>query len=332
MTSRPEQLAHALAQIEDRLAGIVAGSDPIVLRYLADFAHQPGKRLRPRLLVSMAQLCGGAAAGALANCGACCELLHSATLIHDDVIDSSTTRRGIPTVNSRYGNEIAVVVGDYLFASLLQSLTLEQDFQLLRMLLETGQLMGLGVIEEVLNRGNLQLSEEQYYSTIRLKTAVLFSLCCKMGAALAGADEARIELAAEYGIEIGLAFQIADDLLDLTRSDEQIGKPALSDLREGRITLPLIHAVGEQPGQVRQLVEDYQTTHDPQIGAALRSALYATGSVEYAALCARGHLLTARDAGARLTAEASGSDWGIELEQLEQQVFASLPRETAAVV
>jgi octaprenyl-diphosphate synthase len=325
VSPRPEQLARALEQVEARIAQILGGSDPLVLRYVESIADQRGKRLRPRLVVVSAQLCGGADIGSIANCAACCELLHTATLIHDDVIDEAPTRRGRVTLSSRYGNEIAVIVGDYLLALVFQALADERDFALMHMLLATSQELGLGVIEEVLNRNNFALSYEKYYSVINLKTAALFSLTCRMGATLGGGDSALVALAGEYGTQLGMAFQVADDLLDLTRTEAETGKPVLSDLKEGRITLPVIHGLLEQPERIAQLVEDYQTTLSREAGAALRSALYSSGSIGYATQQAYSYLQRAREAGARLAGQGRDAQWGAELEQLEALVLASLP-------
>jgi octaprenyl-diphosphate synthase len=325
-------LQRALELVEARISEILAESDPLIQRYVQDVADQRGKRLRPRLLVVCAQLLGGATYEATANCAACCELLHTATLIHDDVIDDTPTRRGKVTLNSRYGNEIAVIVGDYVMTLVLRSLSAEGNFSLLNMLLETAQELGLGVLEEVHNRNNFALDYEKYYSIINFKTASLFSLCCRMGTVLAGADRTAVAAAAHYGTQLGMAFQIADDLLDLTRSESETGKPVLNDLREGRITLPVIHGLLEQPQRIRQLVDDYQDTLRPEAGSALRSALFSSGSVSFAVLKAREFLADARQAAQALVGLASATAWAEELERLEQRVEASLPEEVAARV
>jgi octaprenyl-diphosphate synthase len=325
-------LQRALELVETRMSEVLAESDPLVLRYVQDVADQRGKRLRPRLLVVCAELFGGARAEAMANCAACCELLHTATLIHDDVIDNTPTRRGTVTLNSRYGNEIAVIVGDYVMTLVLKSLSAEGEFGLLHMLLDTAQELGLGVLEEVHNRNNFALDTEKYYTIINFKTASLFSLCCRMGATLARAERQAVQAAGDYGTQLGMAFQIADDLLDLTRSESETGKPVLNDLREGRITLPVIHGLLEQPQRIRQLVDDYQATLRPEAGSALRSALFASGSVSFAGQKAREFLADAHSAAQRLVAGTVAPAWGDELQRLEQRVEASLPEEVTARV
>lgn len=332
MNSRPEQLLRALEAVEARMQAILGKSDHLVLRYVETIADQRGKRLRPRLVIVCAQLAGGASLESIANCAACCELLHTATLIHDDVIDEAPTRRGRVTLSSRYGNEIAVIVGDYLLALVFQALADEADFGLMNMLLATSQELGLGVIEEVLNRNNFNLSYEKYFSVINLKTAALFNLTCRMGASLGGASAADVALAGEYGTQLGMAFQIADDLLDLTRSESETGKPVLNDLREGRITLPVIHGLLEQPERIGQLVEDYQTTLSAEAGAALRGALHASGSIDFAARQAQSYLHYAREAGSALAQRGRDPLWGAELPLLEALVLSSLPETRPASV
>jgi octaprenyl-diphosphate synthase len=314
-----------IAQIEERLRAMTAGADALVLRYFAEMHQGQGKRLRPRLLVACAGLFNGAPAASLTNCAACCELLHTATLIHDDVIDEADTRRGLPTTNARYGNEIAVVVGDYLLALVFLSLNEEGDFNLSNMLLRTSQELGLGVIEEVLHRNDFALAPDKYFAMIYLKTGALFELCCRMGAYLGGADEQGQDLAARYGAELGLAFQVIDDLLDLTSDEAATGKPVFNDLREGRITLPLIHALASAPADTRRLAAGFQT--DPLNGQAapMLAHLRSLGSLHYAYDEALEHMTAARALRAELTAGTMNPAHALELEQIEERVLSVLP-------
>lgn len=331
MRLRDGELDIALERVDRRIREIVAGSDRMVLQYIADVGTSRGKRLRPRLMIAVASLCGGAPAASLANCAACCELLHTATLIHDDVIDEAPTRRGSLTLSNMYGNEIAVVVGDYLLALVLRALNSERDHVLVDMLLETSQELGLGVIEEVLNRNNFVLSVEKYYDIIYLKTASLFSLCCSLGAYLAcGPDEVKIARARDYGKTLGLAFQVVDDLLDLTADSAATGKPAMNDIREGRITLPVIHALLGDGVRTKELIAGCQSEHDAAAERALKDHLAKTGSIRFAYGEAERLLREAREAGVQL-AQAAGSEATGDLEQLERTVIGVLnvPREMA---
>ncbi|MCC7477933.1 polyprenyl synthetase family protein [bacterium] len=281
-----DQLQH----VGERMEAIVAGSEGIVTRYIAEVGQSRGKLLRPRLLINMASLGDSGRYESFVNCAACCELLHTATLIHDDVIDEAETRRGKLTLSSRFGNEIAVVVGDYLLALVFEAVTSERDFRLLELMFAASRELGLGVIEEVVNRNNLDLSVEKYYDVIYLKTGSLFALVSQMGAYLGGAGEPLHGLARDYGKQLGLAFQVVDDLLDLTLDPAATGKPAMNDIKEGRITLPVIHAHLEAPELTAKLVDAYQSACAEQPGSAaeqgaaaeLRSHLSALGSLGFA--------------------------------------------------
>ncbi|MCB1216234.1 polyprenyl synthetase family protein [bacterium] len=327
---RAEQLKNYINLVEERIGEILADSDQLVTRYVTDISKSRGKRLRPRMLLSFAEIFGGAEFSSAINCSACCELLHTATLIHDDIIDEAHTRRGNLTLNSMYGNEVAVIVGDYVLALVLKSLNLERDFQLTEMLLDTSQELGMGVIEEVLNRNNFRLSVEKYYDVIHLKTAVLFSLCCSMGAYLGGADERRIKLAGEYGRLLGLAFQIVDDLLDLTQDEESTGKPVMSDLREGRITLALVHSLMQDAPHTQQLAERYQESHAQADADAIKAHLFSQGSIQFSMDAVRSFIAQARGVALQLADEVRNPDWLDELEQIERRVLEALPAGVAS--
>jgi geranylgeranyl pyrophosphate synthase len=328
MRLRDGELDLALERVDRRIGEIVAGSDRMVLQYLAEAGTSRGKRLRPRLLLAVAALHGGAPAATLATCAACCELLHTASLIHDDVIDEAPTRRGQPTLSNLYGNEIAVVVGDYVLALTLRALNTERDYKLVDMLIAASQELGLGVIEEVLNRNNFVLSVEKYYDIIHLKTASLFALCCEMGAYVANTSANRDVapgLPGTYGKSLGLAFQVVDDLLDLTVDSAATGKPALNDVREGRITLPLIHALLAQPEPTKDLIEACQGERNSAAERALKQHLAQLGSVRFAYAEAQRLLAETRALGVQLAASADGDPRAAdELLRLEHSVISVL--------
>jgi geranylgeranyl pyrophosphate synthase len=277
-----DKLERSLEQVDRSLEEITAGCDPLVVGYVSEAASARGKLIRPRLMLTIASIFEQADLDQLARCAACCELLHTATLIDDDVIDQADTRRGNLTLNNRYGNEIAVFVGDYVFALVLKAINAERDFQLMQMMLDTSQEMGLGIIEEIHHRNNFRMDVEKYYEVIYLKTAALFRLCCSMGAYLGGATPEQIALAGDYGKQLGLGFQIIDDLLDLVRDSADTGKSAFNDLREGRITLPLIHSLGQEPELTRGLIETFQSEPSNDAGAKVRHHLISTGSLGFA--------------------------------------------------
>lgn len=319
------------------MEAIVAGSEGIVTRYIMEVGQSRGKLLRPRLLMTMGALAGRGTVDSMINCAACCELLHTATLIHDDVIDEAETRRGKLTLNTRFGNEIAVVVGDYLLALVFEAVTSERDFNLLELMFAASRELGLGVIEEVVNRNNLDLSIDKYYDVIYLKTGSLFALVSIMGAYLGGAGAELQELSRGYGKQLGLAFQVVDDLLDLTLDSAATGKPAMNDVKEGRITLPLIHAMLESREATQAVVEAYQSAcveaaekgeagsaAEHESAAALRAHLAAHGSLSFAYGEARRLLGEARTFAEQMAAAGAGPQGLAELEAIEAGVLEVL--------
>jgi octaprenyl-diphosphate synthase len=201
-----------------------------------------GKRLRPALLLLAAGACGYRGESAI-PLGAVVEMIHSATLIHDDVIDGANTRRGRPSANARWGNHMSVLAGDWLYMQSFKVALRERNFALLDILIDLTQNMVEGELLQLTSLGRMDLSEADASDLAYRKTACLFSGCAELGAVLARQDERTRRAMAEYGRQAGLAFQLVDDLLDFTASPEKLGKPVLSDLKEGKVTLPLIFAL-----------------------------------------------------------------------------------------
>jgi octaprenyl-diphosphate synthase len=213
-----------------------------------------GKRLRPALLLLSARYAGRSNGRGAIRLGAVVELLHSATLIHDDVIDSANTRRGRPSANSRWGNHRSVLVGDWLYMLSFQMALEERNFRILDILIDLTQKMVEGELIQLEKIGRIDVTEEEALRLATYKTACLFSGCARLGAVLGGLADAGEEALADYGRYAGLAFQLVDDLLDFTASAEQLGKPVLSDLKEGKVTLPLIYAMENGHRHARELV------------------------------------------------------------------------------
>ena len=213
-----------------------------------------GKRLRPALLLLSARYAGRTNSEGAIRLGAVVELLHSATLIHDDVIDSANTRRGRPSANARWGNHRSVLVGDWLYMLSFQMALEERNFRILDILIDLTQKMVEGELIQLEKIGRIDVTEEDALRLATYKTACLFSGCARLGAVLGGLELAGEEALAEYGRYAGLAFQLVDDLLDFTASAEQLGKPVLSDLKEGKVTLPLIYAMENGHRDARELV------------------------------------------------------------------------------
>jgi octaprenyl-diphosphate synthase len=239
-----------------------------------------GKRLRPVLVVLMANAwgCGGDAHHKLA---AIVEFIHTATLLHDDVVDESDLRRGRDTANALFGNAASVLVGDFLYSRSFQMMVDLDDIRIMRILADATNVIAEGEVLQLLNMHDPDVSEEQYLQVIRSKTAKLFEAAGQLGALAAGADEAAIEAAAEYGRSLGTAFQLIDDVLDYSGNQEEIGKTVGDDLREGKPTLPLIHLMKHgtqaQKDLVRACILQGDEAHFDEILAAITQG----GALDY---------------------------------------------------
>jgi octaprenyl-diphosphate synthase len=222
-------------------------SDIGVVEKSSQYIQQSGgKRIRPALLLLAAKLCGyeGKSAHPYA---AVMEIVHTATLVHDDIIDEATLRRGQTSVNSLLGNDVTVLLGDYLYIRSM-GLAIEMgNLKILQVICEVTRRMIEGMMLELLRGGAVDLGEEEHLDILKRKTAYLFRGCAQIGAILAGVSEERQRTLADYGMNIGMAFQVVDDLLDFTASEQVLGKPVLQDLKEGHVTLPVIYALKDEP-------------------------------------------------------------------------------------
>lgn len=242
-----------LALVEQELARQSATAFEPVSEITGYLLGGGGKRLRPALLLLANRYAGPRREGTI-RLAAVVELLHSATLIHDDVIDSADTRRGRPSANSRWGNHRSVLAGDWLYMQSFQMALEERNFRILDILIDLTQKMVEGELIQLAKIGRIDVTEGDALKLATYKTACLFSGCARLGAVLGGVEEAEEEALAEYGRYSGLAFQMVDDLLDFTASAKQLGKPVLSDLKEGKVTLPLIYAMENGHRDARELV------------------------------------------------------------------------------
>ncbi|WP_455536241.1 polyprenyl synthetase family protein [Prevotella koreensis] len=213
-----------------------------LLQNVLDHIRQRGgKRMRPMLILLIAKNYGGVNA-VTQNAAVGLELLHTASLVHDDVVDESNERRGQASVNATYNNKVAVLVGDFILSSALLRVSETNNELIIRNLARLGQTLSAGEVLQLINIDNKEISEEVYYQVIRQKTAALFESCCEMGALSAGMGEEEIAEVRDFGRNIGLAFQIRDDIFDYYDSAE-IGKPTGNDMAEGKLTLPVIYAL-----------------------------------------------------------------------------------------
>lgn len=216
-------------------------TDGMLAQVLEHIRKRAGKRMRPMLILLIAKNYG-CVSEVTQHSGVGLELLHTASLVHDDVVDESTERRGQASVNATYNNKVAVLVGDYLLSTALLHVSLTDNQQIVQYLAELGRTLAKGEILQLSNISNTNISEDIYYQVIKQKTAALFEACCAIGALSAGADADEIEAAKLFGQNLGIAFQIRDDIFDYYDSQE-IGKPTGNDMAEGKLTLPVIHAL-----------------------------------------------------------------------------------------
>jgi octaprenyl-diphosphate synthase len=218
-----------------------------------------GKRLRPALLLLSSKLCGFEGPTAI-RLGTVVELIHTATLVHDDVIDGADIRRGRPSTNSRWGNHLSVLAGDWLYMQAFNIALAERNFKILDLFIAVTQAMIEGELLQLAWQRRVDVPEDVYFELTYRKTAYLFSVCLRLGAVLAGKSEEVESQLGAYGHNLGLSFQLIDDMLDFTSSEEILGKPIGNDLREGKVTLPLIYLLQrcshEEAQKVRSVLEE----------------------------------------------------------------------------
>lgn len=257
-------------------------SDGLLSQALEHIRRRTGKRMRPMLILLMARNYGRVTP-VTQNAALGLELLHTASLVHDDVVDESGERRGQASLNATYNNQVAVLVGDYLLSTALLRVARTQNLTIVEYLSELGRTLAGGEILQLSNIQNQEISEDIYYQVIRQKTAALFEACCAMGALSAGASEAEIEAAKTFGRNLGIIFQIRDDIFDYYDSAE-IGKPTGNDMAEGKLTLPVIYAVNNSPHQSIRVLAGKVKNHTitPDEIAVLVDYTKAHGGIEYA--------------------------------------------------
>lgn len=232
-----------------------AKSNIQVIGYLGDYLRKSGgKRVRPALSILSNYAAGGD--GSQKNSiriATVMEMLHTATLVHDDIIDNADTRRNRPSVNARFGNQVAVLMGDWLYMSAFETSLQERSLEILDILTRVTRKMTEGELIQLTMLGKTEISEKEYFDVLQRKTAYLFSACCEIGAIIGGANKEEQFALKDYGMNLGTAFQLADDLLDFTADEEIIGKAAGVDLLEGKVTLPLILLVQKDPSIKKNL-------------------------------------------------------------------------------
>ena len=242
-----------------------------------------GKRVRPAVLLMAARLCGYSGRRAILN-AAVVEFIHTATLVHDDIIDDAELRRGQKAVHSRWGNDVTVLAGDFLYIKSMAMALTQDTLDVVRLLCDVTLRMIEGELYQLTKNGVVEISEEEHFDIIRRKTAYLFAGCAQIGAMLGQAGEGGELALREYGFILGIMFQLVDDLLDFTGETVALGKPIGGDLREGKITLPIIHLLqhggAEASGLIHDVVKNRHVTSDDW--ARIRTLLHEHRSIDYA--------------------------------------------------
>jgi octaprenyl-diphosphate synthase len=296
-----EPVRDELARVEAEFARHLESRVELIPQMGRYLQMSGGKRVRPAVLLMAARLCGYTGERAVLN-AAVVEFIHTATLVHDDIIDQAELRRGRLAAHSRWGNDVTVLLGDYLYIRSMAMALMQDTLDVVRLLCEVTLRMIEGELYQLTKTGDAAISEEEHFEIVRRKTAYLFSGCAEIGGLLGSctADQ-RIALR-EYGFNLGIAFQIVDDVLDYTADAAALGKPIGGDLREGKVTLPVILLLQRTGPEVRELIQRVLTLRSvtPEAWGTIKSLLASHGAVEAAferavgyAQRARQHLTTA---------------------------------------
>ncbi|MFA5245768.1 MAG: polyprenyl synthetase family protein [Pedobacter sp.] len=274
-------IATELNTFEGKFRASMQSSVPLLDRITHYIVKRKGKQIRPMFVFFSASLCGGITEATYRG-SALVELLHTATLVHDDVVDNSYQRRGFFSVNALWKNKIAVLVGDYLLSKGLLLSINNGDFELLRIVSEAVKQMSEGELLQIEKARRLDIDEKVYYEVIRQKTASLIASCCACGAASAGADAETVDRMRLFGEKVGIAFQIKDDLFDFGTDD--IGKPLGIDIKEKKITLPLIYALNKAAESEKRRIINLVKNHNEESAkvAEIIDFVRSSGGMDYA--------------------------------------------------
>lgn len=273
-----------------------ANSNVQVVNYLSEYIRSSGgKRVRPALLILANYASDGdGSAESVIRLATVMEMLHTATLVHDDIIDNAEIRRNKASVNKQFGNQVAVLMGDWLYMSAFETSLQERSLEILEILTHLTRKMTEGELIQLTMIGNTDITEEEYFDILRRKTAYLFSGCCEIGGILANVGAEKQAALRSFGMNLGVAFQLADDLLDFTADERSLGKAAGADLVEGKLTLPLILLCRERPelkAELQQIISDGSYKNGSR--AAIMNLLEANGTAEKIRAVALGFAKTA---------------------------------------
>ena len=255
-----------LDEVSQRIKYKLASEINLIHKMTEYHVKSGGKRIRPLLTLASAKLCGYKDGNRDINLAACIELIHNATLLHDDVIDSSNLRRGVKTANSVWGNQSSILVGDYLFSRCFEMMVEDGSPEILKLLSSTSSRIAQGEVLQLEHKGEIDLLEETYFSIINMKTAALFAAAARVGACLSNKSKKEKDALESYGRNLGLAFQIADDALDYFSTKNVFGKEIGKDFNEGKTTLPLIiifqRANSEERNFLKQIFKKKRRNED----------------------------------------------------------------------
>lgn len=288
-------LADDLAATNRLISEQLTSNIAIIQTIAQHIIHSGGKRLRP-FLVLLSAKCFGYQGEEHHELAAIIEFVHTATLLHDDVVDASKLRRGHDTANQIWGNQISVLVGDFLYSRAFQLLTRRNHIEVMKVLAQTTNAIAEGEVNQLIHRHDPNINESIYMEVIRSKTACLFSAATKIGAILGHATSEQQQAIADYGLHLGIAFQIIDDLLDYTADKTEMGKNIGDDLNEGRTTLPLIYTLKHCPPETAELIRQAIKNGDSAQLPTILAAMAHTQAQEYTLEVAQRHLNLALEA------------------------------------
>lgn len=293
-TSIPTLQFPELLFVEDKLQVVLSKADGSIQQTCVSLLQSGGKRIRP-LLTLYSGMCFAPLNPPMIQAAIAAELIHMASLIHDDVIDESATRRGKPTINSLYGDHSAILTGDYLFAEAFNILSSHQLLSSMTYLVEAIQAMCEGEVNQANEQFSSSISLQHYFQRITKKTGTLLAACCQSGAILAGASSEELAHMREYGLNIGYAYQITDDILDISGDADSLGKPVGTDLINGNITLPFLYLM-DDPLYGNWLKEIIKTRKVTRQGIqSIKDALVSSGCIDQAYATATNCICHAKD-------------------------------------
>lgn len=284
-----------LEELEQTIEGLLTTRITFIKEVIHHIVRSGGKRIRPVLVILSARLCGCQDNSHLPY-AAIVEFIHTATLLHDDVVDNATTRRGTPTANTVWGNESSVLVGDFLFTKSFELMVSNHNEEILKVMSQATTNLAEGEILELLKTSDVKTTEEEYFEVIASKTAVLLSAACEIGAVLGNVEEAGRKALRGFGFHLGMVFQLTDDLLDYTSTDATLGKDTGRDLKEGKVTLPLIHALKFASDQDREFIETglMKTKVSRKDVQKVKKIIEKYGGMEYTARVSKEHIESAK--------------------------------------